>query len=350
MSILGIVNVRPRLRHSEGNSAKAAGFGSHGGSGVSWLERSWPPSWHHRVSRMAGGIDGWSALVKWPLIPIHGVMLDDGRVLTYGTNARGQSTGNFIYDIWDPKVGMDAASHFTLPNTVGTNLFCDAQLMLPSGKVLLAGGDIWNGKRSIHRGNSDSVLFDPATDGLTQGASMKRKRYYATVTTLPNGRTYIQGGLDGNDRPEVRRADGTFKLLTGVDTSGLYYWYPRAWVTRDGRIFGLSDLAMYYVDPAANGGAGSFKSAGSMPSTGPSGASSSEVMYAPGKIFASAGAGSATTRRRTGRARPPSSTSATRRHPSHPRRRCRCPSNGIRRRSLRMAASWSPAAASRATS
>ena len=290
MAILGIVNVRRRLRRSEADSAMAAGLGSHAGSGLlagtvlaSFLAAS--------GLAVAGGIDGWSALVKWPLIPIHGVMLDDGRVLTYGTNAKGQSTGNFIYDIWDPKVGMDAASHFTLPNTVGTNLFCDAQLMLPSGKVLLAGGDIWNGKRSIHRGNSDSVLFDPATDGLSQGASMKRKRYYATVTTLPNGRTYIQGGLDGNDRPEVRRVDGTFKLLTGVDTSGLYYWYPRAWVTRDGRIFGLSDLAMYYVDPAANGGAGSFKSAGSMPSTGPSGASSSEVMYAPGKILRVGGGG-----------------------------------------------------------
>ena len=135
MSILGIINVRQRLRRGEGDSAMAGGLGSRVGSGrlagavfVLLLAAAGPAA--------AGGIDGWSSLVKWPLIPIHGVMLGDGRVLTYGTNAKGQSTGNFIYDIWNPKVGMDAASHFTLPNTVGTNLFCDAQLMLPSGKVL----------------------------------------------------------------------------------------------------------------------------------------------------------------------------------------------------------------------
>ena len=238
------------------------------------------------------GIGGWSTLAGWPLIPIHAVLLGDGRVMTYGTNASGQAAGNFIYDVWDPRLGRGSASHLTLPNTVGTNLFCNAQLVLPgSGQVFMAGGDIWNGTRSIHRGNAHSVLFDPNRNELTQESDMKRLRYYATVTTLANGETYIQGGLDGEDRPEVRSASGEFRLLTGANTSELYWWYPRGWLARDGRVFGYSDRAMYYVNPTANGGDGSLVSAGSMPASGPSGATSSEVMYAPGKILRVGGGG-----------------------------------------------------------
>jgi len=44
---------------------------------------------------------GWLAVQDWPLIPIHAVLLHDGRVLTYGTTAGGQQTGKFDYDVWD---------------------------------------------------------------------------------------------------------------------------------------------------------------------------------------------------------------------------------------------------------
>ena len=92
---------------------------------------------------------------------------------------------------------------------------------------------------------------------------MNRARWYATVTTLPSGEIYIQGGRGqdhtpggggGEDRPEIRDASGQFPCCSpGIDTTGLYWWYPRNWVAPDGRIFGYSDRTMYYVDPA-NGG------------------------------------------------------------------------------------------------
>src|SRR6478735_4009642 len=74
-------------------------------------------------------IGGWSSLAKWPLIPIHAVLLGDGRVMTYGSSTTGVQTGHLTYDIWDPRMGLKTAAHFTLPNTVGTDLFCDAQLV-----------------------------------------------------------------------------------------------------------------------------------------------------------------------------------------------------------------------------
>ena len=192
----------------------------------------------------------WSALGTWPLIPIHAVLLPDGRVFTYGTDALLRATGTFIYDVWSPKQGLGSAAHLTLPNATGTDFFCNAQLVLPSsGELFMAGGDIWNGTRTIHRGNSDSALFDPGSNTLAAGAGMQRKRYYATVTTLADGRTYIQGGRDGEDRPEIRGTDGSFRLLTGIDTTGLFYYYPRAWVTPTGRLFGYSDRADVFRRP-----------------------------------------------------------------------------------------------------
>jgi hypothetical protein len=235
---------------------------------------------------------GWSSLAKWPLIPIHAVLLSDGRVMTYGTTETGVQTGHTIYDIWDPRMGLKTAAHFTLPNMVGTDLFCNAQLVLPeSGEVFMAGGDVWNGQHTLHVGNSDSVLFEPAGNTLSQGDTMNRARFYATVTTLPTGETYIQGGRNGEDQPEIRSADGSFRPLTGINTSALYWWYPRNFVAPDGRIFGISDRAMYFVDPYANGGNGTLTDAGAMPADGPSGTSSSEVMYRPGKILRVGGGG-----------------------------------------------------------
>src|SRR3954447_2654517 len=93
----------------------------------------------HAVPTTADRIGAWSGLAQWPLIPIHAVLLGDGRVLTYGTNADGQQTGHLIYDVWDPGAGLGDGSHLTLPNTTSTDLFCSAQIVLPqSGDVLLA--------------------------------------------------------------------------------------------------------------------------------------------------------------------------------------------------------------------
>jgi hypothetical protein len=222
------------------------------------------------------------------------VLLPDGRVLTYGTDGSGKQTGYFIYDVWDASAGLAPDAHLTLPNSTQTDVFCDAQIVLPqSGNVLLAGGDNWTGTSTTNKGNNNSDVFSPGDNTLTRSGNMNRPRWYASPTTLPDGRTYIQGGSGGNDRPEVRDAGGTFRLLTGVDTSSLLYVYPRNRVAPDGRLFGYSDRAMYYVDPDANGGSGSLTPAGTMPSDGPSGGTSTDAMYAPGKILRCGGGSNA---------------------------------------------------------
>ena len=236
------------------------------------------------------GVGAWSALGKWPLVPLHALLLPDGRVLTYGSNGNGKQTGRFIYDVWSPSLGLGPASHWTMPNTTQTDLFCSAQIVLPqSGNVALLGGDNWTGSRTNNLGNNNSLVFSAsAGDTLTRGANMHQARWYATATTLPGGDTFIQGGYGGKaglpavDNPEIRDATGNFRALTGVNVADIYWWYPRNWVAPDGRIFGFSNRSMYYIDPT---GAGSITRLGDMAGDGPSGVTSSEVMFAPGRIL-----------------------------------------------------------------
>jgi hypothetical protein len=222
-------------------------------------------------------------MAQWPLIPLHAVLLGDGRLLTYGTDSNGTQTGFFIYDIWDPQAGLGQNAHLTLPNNTQTDIFCSAQIVLPqSGNVLVAGGDNWTGTATTNTGNNHSNIFNPSDDSLTPSVyTMQRPRWYASPITLPDGQTYIQGGRGGEDYPELRAADGTFQLLTGVSTGSLFPFYPRNWVAPNGQVFGYADRTMYYIDPNAN----SITFAGTMPSAGPNGWNSTDVMYAPGKIL-----------------------------------------------------------------
>lgn len=283
-------------------------------------------SYHSRPAAAAGSsrLGAWSSglnypELNWTLIPIHAVLLGDGRVLSYGTSADGvlQQTGHINYDIWTPP-GWDRRSeqgiHEVLSHTTQTDLFCNTQVVLPqSGKVFLAGGDVWDPNKidldtgrtgaTTNTGNYNPNIFDPSTKNITRSVdgggnliNMKRKRWYASSITLRDGRTYIQGGSDlndgglnypnGNDRPEIRNLDGSFQLLDGVDTSGLFPWYPRNWVAPNGLVFGYADRSMYYVDPSGNG---SITMLGAMPADGPSGWTSTEVMFAPGRILRTGG-------------------------------------------------------------
>ena len=130
----------------------------------------------------------------------------------------------------EPDLGLGSNAHWTLPNVTLTDLFCSAQIVLPqSGNVALFGGDIWNGATTTNVGNNNSDVFNPATNILSRGANMHSPRWYATVTTLPSGETYVQGGrggpglVGGELRPEIRDLAGNFRVLNGADTSGLYW-------------------------------------------------------------------------------------------------------------------------------
>ncbi|MGB7286263.1 MAG: galactose oxidase-like domain-containing protein, partial [Salaquimonas sp.] len=182
----------------------------------------------------------WDPLQKWPLIGLHAIVMDDGRVLTFGTDEKGMQGGQFIYDIYDPKTGQ----HQTLQNTTPTDIFCSAAMIIPgTNKILIAGGDA-RPLGSANKGVADVNILDmdtgelyPAPDG-----DMAFQRWYPTMVSLSDGRMVMLGGSDINGRgvatPEIYTYGEGWKTLTGaVDTDiGNSSGYPRAFLDGNGDI------------------------------------------------------------------------------------------------------------------
>jgi hypothetical protein len=217
--------------------------------------------------------------IPWPIVPIHAVLLPDGRVLSYGSDKRGEQTGYYHYDLWDPKVGSGIRAHTTLRNGSKTDLFCNTQTLLLNGNVEMYGGD--NLPIETQTFNNHVDLYRASNDSLVRTGTMHRKRWYASSTVLPNGAVFIQGGLGGKDLPEVRTTSGTFRLLTGAPTGGMQAGYPKNFVDPRGRIFGLAGPFMYRINPNGNGSIFHFDR---FP-TRNIGPMSTSAMFAPGEIL-----------------------------------------------------------------
>lgn len=257
---------------------------------------SGPPDAHQK------GVFG--APFTWPIIPLHTVLLPDGRVLSYGTKPSGIQGGLLHYAIWDSSLGMGAKSKLLLSNTTGTDIFCAGQALLPdSGNVLLVGGDrVVNGQRNY--ANNDVNIFTPADNALTrQSQSMAYQRWYATLITTASGEQAVIGGridkyYEGDSQypptddtyastPEVYSAANGWRTLTSAKSDYAYgakiqSWnYPRAWWSPDGRVVIFTVTGkIFSLDVAGTG------TLAQLPGVLPLGAFMlPAAMYQPGKIL-----------------------------------------------------------------
>ncbi|HEX9081784.1 MAG TPA: kelch repeat-containing protein, partial [Holophagaceae bacterium] len=101
-----------------------------------------------------------------------------------GTDAGGNPVA--AGELYDPAT----ATFATLGNLVTPRSQHTATL-LPTGKVLLAGG---TGTSSVL---ASAELFDPATKAFTATGSLAAPRRYHTAVLLPTGAVLFAGGYDG---------------------------------------------------------------------------------------------------------------------------------------------------------
>jgi len=254
----------------------------------------------------------FGAPFTWPIIPLHTVLLPDGRVLSYGSKPSGIQGGLLHYAVWDSSLGMGAKSKLLLDNTTGTDIFCAGQALLPdTGNVLLVGGDrVINGQRNY--ANNDVNIFTPADNALTkQGQSMAYQRWYATLVTTASGEQAVLGGridkfYEGNSQypptddtyastPEVYSSTSGWRTLTGAMSDYAYgskiqAWnYPRAWWGPDGRVVIFTVTGKIFSLDVAGTGAVT-----QLPGVLPLGAFMlPAAMYQPGKILSVRAAGKA---------------------------------------------------------
>lgn len=305
---------RPRLRDAALLSATILGTGllspAHAAQfGVVVNQVADPQMAGLQIPDNAATMGMWSGVQNWPMNAITLGLLPSGKVASYGTPGGNPGTQDGrTFDIWDPAQGI-AGGHLILPGVAGVNSFCAAQAFRADGSLLIAGGIFDNGN------DKGSVLLNRTGSAVTAiGAKLANDRYYSTMLTLPNGQQLIMGGSypyqGGWNDPQGSIDNGlmtgmTPEIYDGAQWKSLFgaksrdafgpdnnrWWYPRAWIAPNGKVFGITSEKMWFLNPTGNGSVTvmNFKepqrnasSALDAPNVGPV---STAAMYDTGKIL-----------------------------------------------------------------
>ena len=177
-----------------------------------------------------GLVGQWGPVENWPVVGIHVALLPNGKVLAWDSvgDAATEKFADHTFTratVYDPVTRTHTAAWV---NT-GFNIFCSGFAHLFDGSLFIAGGN----KNAQLQGITQTHLFDPVTNGWSVGPTMAAGRWYPSVTPLTNGEMLITEG--GPDTPEVRKTDGTLRVLSGATLNlPLYPWMD---VAPDGRVF-----------------------------------------------------------------------------------------------------------------
>jgi len=128
-----------------------------------------------------------------PINPISTTLLNTGKVLIVAgseNDAKNNSPGAESYRnaIWDP---TGATQSSIAVQNIDYDVFCSGTAVLPDGRALVVGGT----SDYSFKGDNRASIFDPVTERFFQSQSMRDGRWYATATTLGDGRVMAFSGL-----------------------------------------------------------------------------------------------------------------------------------------------------------
>ena len=220
----------------------------------------------------------WGPVLDWGVQAKHMAALSTGKVLVWSTGANAR--------VWDPTTGL-----FTLTPATFGDLHCAGQSTLADGRVIVVGGQ----KDVTHAGTNITALFDPLTETWTRGQDMTDLRWYASSTTLADGRVLATSGdaPDGSRSPVPEVYDpatDSWTRLTGAERPQSLY--PLMFVLPNGLTYDSGPKSATAIYDTS--GVGS-ETAGPTAPYSTSGYSESAVMYRPGKILRAGGGDPSTT-------------------------------------------------------
>jgi len=169
----------------------------------------------------------WSDVVQTSLVSVNVTLMGNGRVLMYDR----LDIGNPSPQVWDPITN----SFLAVPLNDGTNLFCSGQVLLPDGRVFVAGGHLNNDV-----GLATGRVFDPDTNLWSATPNMAVGRWYPSLTVLPNGKVLVLSGEIGGPGDYARVPEvydpGTNSWTTLPMASLSLQYYPHAFVLPNGKV------------------------------------------------------------------------------------------------------------------
>ena len=119
-------------------------------------------------------------------------LLPNGKVLVAGGAIDFDRNSSASAELYDP-----VSATWTGTGSLNTARYSDTTTLLPNGRVLVAGG--FNGSDSGGSILSGAELYDPATTGLwTATGPLGNARDSHTATLLPSGKVLVAGGA-GSD-------------------------------------------------------------------------------------------------------------------------------------------------------
>jgi N-acetylneuraminic acid mutarotase len=171
-------------------------------------------------------------------------LLNDGTVLVDGSDPYQSPPGAAIYD-------PTANSWSATGATATARNFATSTLLL-DGRVLVAGGTVENtasqpgANQSFYLASTE--LYDPTTKTWSAGADLPGPRELQTAVLLPDGKVLLAGGDDGhNDLLDAVVYDPATNTWTSVPTSLTIGGLPTAAVLQSGKV-----IVTASVSPVAN--------------------------------------------------------------------------------------------------
>jgi PKD repeat protein len=191
-----------------------------------------------------------------PINPINATLLHTGKVLIVAgseNDASNNSKGSESYRnaVWDPS---DPTANGIAVQEIEYDVFCSGTATLPDGRALVVGGT----SDYSFKGDNRASFFDPATNEFAQSQNMVNGRWYATATTLGDGRIMTFSGLSlsggTNNTVEIYDLNNAGAGWSSPTTAPFSPpLYPRLFLLPNGNVFyaGTESASAWIFNPGA---------------------------------------------------------------------------------------------------
>jgi Bacterial Ig-like domain (group 2)/Galactose oxidase, central domain len=150
-------------------------------------------------------------------------LLQNGKVLIVGGALTSTSDPLATAEIYDPSTGT-----FTTTGGMATAREQHTATLLGDGRVLIVGGSTspptplasaWLATGTVDlQGTATAEIYDPSTGSFSVTGSMAEARTFHTATLLPSGKVLVAGGGEQNSTAEIYDpATGSFSITSGME-------------------------------------------------------------------------------------------------------------------------------------